>query len=99
MLLRILDSLECIEFVILKLWKTTDIAMLTVEEADVLKKNLSCLKPFADATAELCGEKYVTMTLVLPNISILHEQLDELKTTMKMRAGKALLKGLQCRAE
>jgi len=45
--------------------------MLTVDEIDIAKEMLLVLKPMEVATRELCGQKYVTGSTVIPLIHCL----------------------------
>jgi len=45
--------------------------MLTADEIDLAKEMLSVLRPMEVATRELCGQKYVTGSKVIPLINCL----------------------------
>ncbi len=79
MLKRIQDCVLCINFVLITM--ETSIPTITSNDEAVISDLLCCLKPFANATEELSGEKFVSMSLVLHNTEILLEQLEEVKNS------------------
>lgn len=73
--------------------------MLYDEDLEIIDDMLQCLRPFADITTEFSGEKYTTMSLVIPNVNILLSELRTMDTEMKTEAGRMLLEGLIERTE
>jgi len=57
MMMRIRNCVDCIEFVLIKLKANSVVEPLTQDELDILSDIILCLKPFADSTEELGGEK------------------------------------------
>lgn len=98
MMIRIRDCIDCIHFVLVKL-KKTEIEPLTSDKENILNDILLCLKPFAEATEELGGEKYLSMSLVIPNVGILLDQLGEVRQKLGTEAGSSLLNALINNAE
>lgn len=96
---RILNSVDSIKFILVKLKKTSKIPLLSLVETNVLKEIILCLEPFAKVTKELEGDKYVTILLILLNVCILFEQLGEIKGVGHTEAGKSPLTRFVERAE
>jgi len=55
--------------------------MLTADEIDIAKEMLSVLKPMEVATRELCGQKYVTGSTVIPLINCLIKKTESIYLT------------------
>jgi len=51
--------------------------MLTTDEIDLAKEMLSMLRPMEVATRELCGQKYVTGSKVIPLIILPYKKKTE----------------------
>ncbi|XP_008182930.1 zinc finger BED domain-containing protein 1 [Acyrthosiphon pisum] len=55
--------------------------MLTADEIDIAKEMLLVLKPMEVATRELCGQKYVTGSTVIPLINCLIKKTESIDLT------------------
>lgn len=97
MLKRIHECMDCINFVLVTL--KSPLECLSEEDSSILTDLLTCLRPFAEATEELGGEKYVTMSLVCLNARILLDQLRTIEKEVTTAAGTMLIKGLIKRSE
>lgn len=97
MMNRIRKCHKSINFVLVSLKSALD--MLYDEDLEIIDDMLQCLRPFADITTEFSGEKYTTMSLVIPNVNILLSELRTMDTEMKTEAGRMLLEGLIERTE
>ena len=70
MMLKQIDGcFDCINFVLYSL--QSKIEPLTENDRAILTDMLKCLAPFDEATTELSGEQYITVSLIIPNVGIL----------------------------
>lgn len=73
--------------------------MLTADEIDVAKEMLLVLRPMEVVTRELCGQKYVTGSTVIPLINCLIKKTDSIDLThpTALSLKKAMLENLDKR--
>lgn len=63
---------------------------LTPEEISIIPDILVLLKPFADLNEPLSGETKPTISLIIPAVKSLQEELHEIKTELKTEEGREL---------
>ena len=97
MLRRIYNCFDCINLVLVILG--TDIEILTSADRVIMHDVLKCLTPFADATEELSGEKYVTISLIIVSVGLLLDQLKDVYKELKSEPGRNLLETLMKESE
>ncbi|CAI6355572.1 unnamed protein product [Macrosiphum euphorbiae] len=73
--------------------------MLTAEEIDLAKEIILVLRPMEVATKELCGQKYVTCSKVIPLINCLIKKTEgfTLLNPIALSLKKAMLENLDIR--
>lgn len=75
MLERIQQNLDCINIILTRV--KNDVPLLTPDEVAAIPDMLTCLKPFVEATKDLSGACYTTISLLIPYTK---QILEELKT-------------------
>lgn len=55
--------------------------MVSTKDIEEINEIITILRPLEAATKELCGEKYISSSMVIPIIHILQTKLDEVKLT------------------
>ncbi|XP_022163234.1 zinc finger BED domain-containing protein 4-like [Myzus persicae] len=73
--------------------------MLTADEIDLAKEMLSVLRPMEVATRELCGQKYVTSSKVIPLINCLIQKTESINISnpIALTLKQAMLENLDKR--
>lgn len=73
MLVNLYDALDCVNVVLLKI--DHNVTLLTKREMDILPDVIAVLTPFKTATTSLSGEKYATVSTIIPAVGILLDKI------------------------
>lgn len=92
MLSRIYAALDCVNLICGRVHN--NLILLTPHERSVLPDLINCLKPFEAATRELSAQHYVSVTMIIPTIGTLLDDLGELREKMTTQVGKDFLNKL-----
>ena len=68
--------------------------MLSAEELQLAKEILEVLRPIEVLTKELCGERYVTSSKLIPMVNCLKKKVESLRIKVKTATAKSLLSRL-----
>ncbi|CAL1672038.1 unnamed protein product [Lasius platythorax] len=70
-------------------------SMLTAAELLLAKEIPEVLRPVEQVTKELCGEKYVTISIMIPMIYCLKRKIESLRTRLQTPTAQTLIDRLQ----
>lgn len=93
MLERFILLVDTDESILLKI--SSSPSMLTAAELLLAKEILEVLRPVEQVTKELCGEKYVTISIMIPMIYCLKRKIESLRTRLQMPTARTLIDRLQ----
>lgn len=83
-----MEANDCINVVLGKVKHAKDVVGLNSGEYEVLYDLVTCLSDFDTATIGLSGQKYVTVSLIIPTVKSLINDLEESLNKCKTSTGK-----------